>query len=128
MREYCYLFQYIDYCKLTVTCIVDPGRLAVHFHDTFGQALSNIYVSLEEDIRVIDSSVAGLGGCPYATGASGNVATEDVLYMLNGLGLSTGIDLDKIVDIGHFITDHLGIPNKSKCGTALFAKKQKNQN
>ena len=103
-------------------------KLAVHFHDTYGQALANILVSLERGIDTIDSSVAGLGGCPYARGASGNVATEDVLYMLQGLGVETGIDLDKIVDAAKFITGVLGRPSRSRAGLAIAAKRQRNNN
>ncbi|MGE4406989.1 hydroxymethylglutaryl-CoA lyase, partial [Pseudomonas sp.] len=87
---------------------VPHDKLAGHFHDTYGQALANIYASLLEGIAVFDSSVAGLGGCPYAKGASGNVASEDVLYMLNGLGIDTGIDLDALVDAGERISQLLG--------------------
>jgi hydroxymethylglutaryl-CoA lyase len=94
-------------------------KLAVHFHDTYGQALANIYAALESGIRVIDSSVAGLGGCPYAKGASGNVATEDVVYMLNGMGIHTGVDLIKLVKVGHFISSQLNKPSQSKVGLAL---------
>ena len=83
-------------------------RLAVHFHDTYGQALANLYAVMELGIAMIDSAVAGLGGCPYAPGASGNVATEDVLYMLDGLGIETGVDLDRVIAAGSFICDHLG--------------------
>ena len=83
-------------------------RIAGHFHDTYGQALANIYASLEVGVSIFHSSVSGLGGCPYAKGATGNVATEDVIYMLNGLGIETGVDLDKVVDAGLFITGHLG--------------------
>jgi hydroxymethylglutaryl-CoA lyase len=101
-------------------------KLAVHFHDTYGQALANILVSLERGIDTIDSSVAGLGGCPYAKGASGNVATEDVLYMLQGLGVETGIDLDKMVDAAEFITGVLGRPSRSRAGLAIAAKRQGN--
>lgn len=89
-------------------------KLAMHFHDTYGQALANIYAVLELGIRTIDSSTAGLGGCPYAKGASGNVATEDVLYLLNGLGLHTGIDLDKLISAGLYITEYLGVSSRSK--------------
>jgi len=81
--------------------------LAVHFHDTYGQALANIFAALERGISIIDSSVNGLGGCPYARGASGNVATEDVLYMLNGLGIQTNVDMDKLLLAGKFISSHL---------------------
>eukprot|EP00163_Fabomonas_tropica_P000562 TRINITY_DN10367_c0_g3_i1.p1 TRINITY_DN10367_c0_g3~~TRINITY_DN10367_c0_g3_i1.p1 ORF type:complete len:303 (+),score=38.12 TRINITY_DN10367_c0_g3_i1:135-1043(+) len=94
-------------------------RLAAHFHDTYGQALANLYAVVEEGIAVIDSSVAGLGGCPYAKGASGNVATEDVLYLLNGLGIKTGVDLDKLVATGDWICGQLNRHNGSKVGQAL---------
>jgi len=94
-------------------------RLAAHFHDTYGQALANLYAVLEEGIAVIDASVAGLGGCPYAKGASGNVATEDVLYMLNGLDIRTGVDLNKLVTTGKWITGQLNRQNGSKVGQAL---------
>jgi len=94
-------------------------QLAVHFHDTYGQALANIYVALECGISIIDSSVAGLGGCPYAKGATGNVATEDVLYMLNGMKIETGVDLKKLIQVGHFITEQLGTIVRSKVNLAL---------
>jgi len=94
-------------------------KLAAHFHDTYGQALANLYAVVEEGVAVIDTSVAGLGGCPYAKGASGNVATEDVLYMLNGLGIKTGIDLDKLVATSHWITGQLGRNNGSKVALAI---------
>ena len=100
-------------------------RLAVHFHDTYGQALANILASLELGIRVVDSSVAGLGGCPYARGATGNVASEDVAYMLEGLGMETGVDLDALTDTGQWISDQLGRHNNSRAGSALFRKKEK---
>ncbi|WP_298722106.1 hydroxymethylglutaryl-CoA lyase [uncultured Oceanisphaera sp.] len=93
-------------------------NLAVHFHDTYGQALANIHALLEDGIRIIDSSVAGLGGCPYAPGASGNIATEEVVYLLNGLGLDTGVDLDRLVDTGRWISQQLGRHNGSKVGLA----------
>ncbi len=89
-------------------------KTAVHFHDTYGQALANIYVSLEYGIHIIDSSVAGLGGCPYARNATGNVATEDVVYMLNGLNIETGVDLEKLVKTGYFICQHLSHAPYSK--------------
>lgn len=99
---------------------VPAEKLAVHFHDTYGQAIANIYVALENGIAVIDSSVAGLGGCPYAKGATGNVATEDVLYLLDGMDIETGVDLKKIVAAGHFITQQLGIKNiSSKVNRAM---------
>jgi hydroxymethylglutaryl-CoA lyase len=94
-------------------------KLAVHFHDTYGQALANILVAVQNGIAVVDSSVAGLGGCPYAKGASGNVATEDVLYMLQGMGIETGIDLQQLVKTGRWISEQLGRPNGSKVGRAL---------
>ena len=98
---------------------VPVERLAAHFHDTYGQALANLYAVLEEGVSVIDASVAGLGGCPYAKGASGNVATEDVLYLLNGLGISTGVDLNKLVATGEWISNQLKRHNGSKVGQAL---------
>jgi hydroxymethylglutaryl-CoA lyase len=101
---------------------VPIARLAGHYHDTYGQALANIYASLEMGVATFDSSVAGLGGCPYAKGASGNVATEDVLYMLHGLGIETGIDLDKVVDIGRWICGVIGKEPQSKAGKAIAAK------
>jgi isopropylmalate/homocitrate/citramalate synthase len=100
-------------------------RLAGHYHDTYGQALANIYASLEAGVTTFDASVAGLGGCPYAAGASGNVASEDVLYMLNGLGIETGVDLDKLADSGHFICAALGRPAASKVALALDGKRKK---
>jgi len=94
-------------------------KLAVHFHDTYGQAIANICEALELGVLGIDSSVAGLGGCPYAKGASGNVATEDVVYLLEGLGVATDIDLHKLVAIGHWISTHLRRKNTSKVGLAM---------
>jgi hydroxymethylglutaryl-CoA lyase len=94
-------------------------QLAVHFHDTYGQALSNILVALQNGITTIDSSIAGLGGCPYAEGASGNVATEDVVYMLQGMGIETGIDLTKLVQVGQWISLTLNRVNGSKVGLAM---------
>lgn len=91
----------------TVAGSVPVENLALHCHDTYGQALANIYAGLQEGVAVIDSSVAGLGGCPYAKGASGNVATEDVLYMLQGLGIETGVDLESVVATAWFISDRL---------------------
>lgn len=101
---------------------IPPEKLAVHCHDTYGQALANIYVALTHGIRTIDSSVAGLGGCPYAQGASGNVATEDVVYMLNGLGFNTGIDLPVLIETGQTISDALQRRNGSRTATALAKK------
>lgn len=100
---------------------VPRSQLAGHFHDTFGQALANIYASLLEGIEVFDSSVAGLGGCPYAKGATGNVATEDVLYMLNGLGIDTGIDLDKLILAGQRICEGLKRSNGSRVAKARLS-------
>jgi len=96
--------------------------LAVHCHDTYGQALANILVAIQMGVRVVDSSVAGLGGCPYADGASGNVATEDVVFMLQGMGWSTGVDLIKLVKVGNFISGVLGKKNSSKAAQAITAK------
>jgi hydroxymethylglutaryl-CoA lyase len=98
-------------------------RLSGHFHDTYGQALANIYASLEVGVSIFHSSVAGLGGCPYAKGATGNVSTEDVLYLMNGLGIETGIDLDAVVDAGQFISAHLGRKAASRVGNAIAAKR-----
>ncbi len=98
---------------------VPVSRLAVHFHDTYGQALANILACLEAGVRIVDSSVAGLGGCPYAKGATGNVASEDVAYMLNGLGLETGVDIDALAKTGQWISDELGRDNNSRAGSAL---------
>ncbi|GLU38039.1 hydroxymethylglutaryl-CoA lyase [Pseudomonas sp. NBRC 100443] len=106
----------------TVGARVPRERLAGHFHDTYGQALANIYASLLEGIAVFDSSVAGLGGCPYAKGATGNVATEDVLYLLNGLGIHTGIDLDALIAAGQRICQVLGKENGSRVARARLAK------
>ena len=94
-----------------------------HFHDTYGQALANIYASLELGIAIYHSSVSGLGGCPYAKGATGNVATEDVLYMMQGLGIDTGVDLDIVVDAGQFISQFLGRKGASRAGNAIAAKR-----
>jgi len=102
---------------------VPVERLAGHYHDTYGQALANIYASLELGVVTFDASVAGLGGCPYAKGATGNVATEDVIYMLHGMGIDTGVDLDRLVDIGQWICGVLGKAPASRAGRALAAKK-----
>ncbi len=101
-----------------VSARVPTAKLAVHFHDTYGQALTNIYTALQNGISVIDSSIAGSGGCPYAKGASGNVATEDVVYLLNGLNIKTDIDLNKLVKVGWFISDKLGKAPSSKVSNA----------
>ena len=102
---------------------VPVDKLAGHYHDTYGQALATIYASLELGVSVFDSSVAGLGGCPYAKGATGNVATEDVVYMLHGIGMQTGVDLSKLVDAGEFICAALGRPTNSRVGRAMLAKR-----
>lgn len=96
--------------------------LALHFHDTYGQALVNILLGLEYGIRTFDSSVGGLGGCPYAKGATGNVATEDLVYMLHSLGAKTGVDLEEMAKIGAWISDELGRPNESRVGKAISSK------
>jgi len=102
-----------------VSARVPVANLAVHFHDTYGQALANILAGLEKGVAVVDSSVAGLGGCPYAPGASGNVASEDVLYMLDGMGIRSGVDLQKLVRVGGFIADALHRTPSSKANIAL---------
>ncbi|KAF8398209.1 hypothetical protein HHK36_017135 [Tetracentron sinense] len=104
---------------VAVMDVVPVEKLAVHFHDTYGQSLPNILVSLQMGISTVDSSVSGLGGCPYAKGASGNVATEDVVYMLNGLGVKTNVDLGKLMSAGEFICKQLCRPSGSKTATAL---------
>ncbi|MFC6634250.1 hydroxymethylglutaryl-CoA lyase [Microbulbifer taiwanensis] len=104
-----------------VSAKVPLEKLAVHFHDTYGQALANIYAALQMGVAVVDSAVAGLGGCPYAKGASGNVASEDVLYMLDGLGIDTGVDLQLLADAGNFISTELGRESNSRVARALTA-------
>ncbi|XP_008261288.1 3-hydroxymethyl-3-methylglutaryl-CoA lyase, cytoplasmic isoform X2 [Oryctolagus cuniculus] len=99
---------------------IPPGALAVHCHDTYGQALANILTALQMGISVVDSAVSGLGGCPYAKGASGNVATEDLVYMLNGLGLNTGVNLYKVMEAGDFICKAVNKTTNSKVAQALF--------
>lgn len=98
-------------------------QIAVHFHDTRGQALANIYACLEQGVAVVDASVAGLGGCPYAKGATGNVATENVVYMLDGMGIKTGVDLDALIEAGRFITEALGMETRSHVAKAGPFKK-----
>jgi len=102
--------------------VIPIEKTAVHFHDTYGQALANILAVMEQGVAVVDCSVSGLGGCPYAKGASGNVATEDVLYMLDGLGIETGIDLEKLVETGAFIAAAIGRPSNAKVTRALAGK------
>ena len=107
---------------------VPLAELSGHFHDTYGQALANIYACLQLGVHTFDASVAGLGGCPYAKGATGNVATEDVVYLLHGLGIQTGIDLDALVDAGAFISDALGRPTASRVARATLAKRARGAN
>nr|ACO10269.1 Hydroxymethylglutaryl-CoA lyase [Caligus rogercresseyi] len=104
--------------------VLPAEKLAVHCHDTYGQALANILVSVRRGIRVVDASVAGLGGCPYARGASGNVSTEDVVYMLQGTEYETGVDLSKLIHAGNYISDFLGRPNMSKVALAMTNSKK----
>ena len=101
----------------------DLNDVSGHFHDTYGQALANTLASLQMGVWQFDTSVAGLGGCPYAKGATGNVATEDVVYLLHGMGIDTGIDLDKLIDAGKFISDFLGRQPSSRAATALLNKR-----
>jgi hydroxymethylglutaryl-CoA lyase len=109
----------------TVASEVPLEKLAAHFHDTYGQALANLYAVLELGVAAIDASVSGLGGCPYAPGASGNVATEDVVYMLEGLGIETGVDLGKLIETGAFISERIGRAPGSKAARAIAAKAAK---
>ena len=102
------------------------ARLSGHFHDTYGQALANILACLESGVDRFDASIAGLGGCPYAKGATGNVATEDVVYLLHGLGIETGLDLDRLVDTGQWISGFLGRPSGSRAGRALATRREAN--
>ena len=104
---------------------IGAGDLAVHFHDTYGQALANILVALQSGIAVIDSAAGGLGGCPYAKGATGNVATEDVLYMLSGMGIDTGVDMGKLAAAGRFIADSVEKPLASRVGQVLEQHREK---
>lgn len=105
--------------------VVPIEKIAVHFHDTYGQALANIFLALQMGINIVDSSVAGLGGCPYAKGATGNVATEDVLYMLEGLGVQTNVDIQKVIVAGEYICEQIGRQNTSKAAVALRNKMSK---
>jgi hydroxymethylglutaryl-CoA lyase len=106
-----------------VAARVPVERLAGHYHDTYGMAVANVHASYDFGLRVFDSSVAGLGGCPYAKGATGNVATEDLVYLLQGLGADTGIDLARLADCGSWISGVLGRVNGSRVGRALLAKR-----
>lgn len=105
-----------------VAKVIPLDRIAGHFHDTYGQALANILAALDVGVHIFHSSVAGLGGCPYAKGATGNVATEDVVYMLHGMGIHTGLDLDALVQTGAWISEQIGKPTNSRAGRALYLK------
>jgi hydroxymethylglutaryl-CoA lyase len=107
---------------------VPVANLAMHFHDTYGQALANLYAGMEEGVRVIDSAAGGLGGCPYAPGATGNVATEDVVYMLEGMGISTGVDVEKLLAATNKVSGLLGRPPVSRVASALNAKRKRMAN
>jgi len=107
----------------TAAVRIPREQIAMHFHDTYGQGVANVLASLEEGIAVFDSSVAGLGGCPFAPGATGNVATEDVAYLLHGLGIETGVDLKAVAETGAWISSVLGRPNASRVGKALTANR-----
>ena len=108
-----------------VTAAIPATQLAVHFHDTYGQAVANTLTALEDfEIRVVDAAVAGLGGCPYAPGAAGNLATEDIVYLLHGLGVHTGIDMNGLVQAADYVTSILQRPSRSKAGVAHAAKKK----
>ena len=106
-----------------VAANIPSARLAMHFHDTYGQALANLYAGMEEGVRVIDAAAGGLGGCPYAPGATGNVATEDVVYMLEGMGVRTGVDVDKLLAATNEMSGVLGKPPVSRVASALNAKR-----
>lgn len=108
-----------------VSANIPPANLAMHFHDTYGQALANLYAGLEQGVRVIDAAAGGLGGCPYAPGATGNVATEDVVYMLEGMGVRTGVDMDRLLAATNEMSGVLGKPPVSRVATALNAKKRR---
>lgn len=99
---------------------LQPGLMSMHFHDTYGQAIANVYAALERGIQKFDSAIAGLGGCPYARGATGNLATEDLLYLMHGLGLETGVDIYQVVKLGEQICQYLDRPNQSKVARALL--------
>ncbi|QHP70554.1 hydroxymethylglutaryl-CoA lyase [Bradyrhizobium sp. LCT2] len=108
-----------------VSANIPAANLAMHFHDTYGQALANLYAGLEQGVRVIDAAAGGLGGCPYAPGATGNVATEDVVYMLEGMGISTGVDMEKLLAATNEMSGVLGKPPVSRVASALNAKKKR---
>ncbi|KAF3914387.1 hypothetical protein ABW21_db0202105 [Orbilia brochopaga] len=109
--------------KALVAAGIPVDKLACHFHDTYGQAIVNCMVGLANGVRVFDSSVAGLGGCPYAKGATGNVATEDLVYFLHSVGMNTGVDLERLSEVGAWISESIGRKNNSKVGPALLAKR-----
>ncbi len=117
--------------KALLNCMTAAGirneDIAMHFHDTYGQAVANTAVSLEHGIRIFDSSVGGLGGCPYSPGATGNVATENLVYFLESLGMETGIDLDAMADIGAWITSEIGKPHDSSVGKAVLGARSRTQ-
>ena len=115
--------QQVKQLLVEIGKVCSISQIAVHFHDTYGQALANILESLDYGVNVIDSSVGGLGGCPYAKGASGNVATEEVVYLLDGLGVRTGIQLDELVDVTEFVSRNLGKPPQSRVANAMIAKR-----
>jgi hydroxymethylglutaryl-CoA lyase len=106
-----------------VAGVVPMASLAMHFHDTYGQALANLYAGMEEGARVIDSAAGGLGGCPYAPGATGNVATEDVVYMLEGMGIATGVDMQKLVAATNAVSRLIGRPPVSRVAAAINARR-----
>ena len=108
-----------------VSANIPADKLAMHFHDTYGQALANLYAGMEQGVRTIDAAAGGLGGCPYAPGATGNVATEDVVYMLEGMGVSTGVDMDRLLTATNEMSGVLGKPPVSRVATALNAKKRR---
>lgn len=114
--------EYIKRMLASVMHEVPAKKLAIHCHDTYGQAIANVYAALQCGISTIDSSVAGLGGCPYAAGASGNVASEDIVYLLEGLGIESGVDLNLLIAAGNFISEKIGRSNQSKVAHALSAK------
>ncbi len=105
----------------SISEITSLDSIAVHFHDTYGQALANILISLDSGVKTVDSSISGLGGCPYAKGATGNVATEDVVYMLDGLGVKTKVNLDSLISVSEFISESLDRPPTSKVARAILA-------
>ncbi|TGN89884.1 hydroxymethylglutaryl-CoA lyase [Bradyrhizobium yuanmingense] len=108
-----------------VSANIPPARLAMHFHDTYGQALANLYAGMEQGVCVIDAAAGGLGGCPYAPGATGNVATEDVVYMLEGMGVRTGVDMEKLLAATNAMSVVLGKPPVSRVASALNAKRKR---